>query len=55
VNYTGNSFPEGGIDFMLGLENKFNNAPVNLSLDLEPILDFVVFPKVISMKDYISD
>jgi hypothetical protein len=29
-----------GIDGILGLDYKFNNAPVNISLDLKPFIDF---------------
>ncbi|MFM2206952.1 MAG: hypothetical protein RL213_927 [Bacteroidota bacterium] len=30
-----------GLDFILGLDYKFKNAPVNLSLDIKPYVDFV--------------
>ncbi|REJ82869.1 MAG: hypothetical protein DWQ44_01760 [Bacteroidetes bacterium] len=29
-----------GIDFILGLEYKFNNVPITLGLDLKPFVDF---------------
>jgi hypothetical protein len=29
-----------GIDFILGLDYKFTNAPVNLGLDIKPFIDF---------------
>ena len=29
-----------GIDFIIGLDYKFNNAPLNLGLDLKPFVDF---------------
>jgi len=30
----------GGLDFIIGLDYKFNRAPINLSLDLKPFVDF---------------
>ena len=30
-----------GADFIIGLDYKFQNAPVNLSLDVKPMVDFV--------------
>jgi len=29
-----------GLDFILGLDYKFNNAPLNIGLDLKPFIDF---------------
>ncbi|MDZ4824606.1 MAG: hypothetical protein SH856_14205 [Flavobacteriales bacterium] len=29
-----------GADFIIGLDYKFNNAPINLSLDLKPFINF---------------
>lgn len=29
-----------GLDFILGLDYKFNNAPINIGLDLKPFIDF---------------
>lgn len=38
-------YPDGtatvaGIDFILGLDYKFNNAPFNIGLDIKPFFDF---------------
>ena len=30
-----------GADFIIGLDYKFNNAPVNLSLDVKPFIDLI--------------
>lgn len=29
-----------GLDFIIGLDYKFNNAPLNIGLDLKPMVDF---------------
>ncbi|MEO5571404.1 MAG: hypothetical protein ABIT08_09475 [Bacteroidia bacterium] len=29
-----------GLDFILGLDYKFNNAPINIGLDIKPFIDF---------------
>ena len=47
VLYVDNDGPSrtiGGLDFILGLDYKFNGAPVNVSLDLKPFVDFFEFP-----------
>jgi len=31
----------GGLDFILGLDYKFNRAPFNIGLDIKPFIDFV--------------
>ncbi len=40
VNAPGNTAAVAGIDFILGLDYKFPNAPFNLGLDLKPFVDF---------------
>ena len=38
--YEGNSYVGVGIDGVLGLDYKFNGAPINLSLDWQPSFEF---------------
>lgn len=40
VDYPGESAAVVGIDFILGLDYKFNKAPFNIGLDLKPFVDF---------------
>ncbi len=40
VSYPGNTATIAGIDFILGLDYKFNNAPFNIGLDVKPFVDF---------------
>ena len=30
-----------GVDFIIGMDYKFNNAPLNLGLDMKPFMDFI--------------
>jgi hypothetical protein len=39
-NYRGTSYVGVGIDGVLGLDYKFNGAPINLSLDWQPSFEF---------------
>jgi hypothetical protein len=39
-NYKGTSYVGVGIDGVLGLDYKFNGAPINLSLDWQPSFEF---------------
>jgi hypothetical protein len=32
-----------GLDFILGLDYKFTNAPINIALDIKPFIDFAPF------------
>jgi len=41
VDEVGESAVVGGVDFILGLDYKFDNAPINLGLDIKPFVDFV--------------
>ncbi|HLG33884.1 MAG TPA: hypothetical protein VI757_03305 [Bacteroidia bacterium] len=36
----GSSSAVAGLDFILGMDYKFNNAPFNVGLDLKPFIDF---------------
>ena len=40
VEYPGESAAVFGVDFIVGLDYKFNKAPLNLGLDLKPFVDF---------------
>jgi hypothetical protein len=40
VSAPGNTAAVAGIDFILGLDYKFPNAPFNLGLDIKPFVDF---------------
>lgn len=40
VDYPGSSAAVGGLDVILGLDYKFNNAPFNVGLDIKPFVDF---------------
>jgi hypothetical protein len=40
ADYPGESNVVGGIDFILGLDYKFNGAPINIGLDIKPFIDF---------------
>ena len=40
ADYPGNSATVAGVDFILGLDYKFNNAPFNMGLDIKPFVDF---------------
>jgi hypothetical protein len=40
VDYPGESAAVFGVDFILGLDYKFNNAPFNIGLDMKPFFDF---------------
>ena len=40
VDEPGESAAVFGIDFIIGLDYKFRNAPLNLGLDLKPFVDF---------------
>lgn len=40
VSYPGDHAAVFGVDFIIGLDYKFNNAPLNLGLDLKPFIDF---------------
>lgn len=40
VENPGGSSVVAGVDFILGLDYKFNNAPFNVGLDLKPFIDF---------------
>ncbi len=40
VEREGESASVGGLDFIIGLDYKFNKAPVNVSLDIKPFVDF---------------
>ena len=40
VNNPGGSSVVGGVDFILGLDYKFRNAPFNIGLDVKPFFDF---------------
>ena len=40
VEYPGESATVVGIDFIIGLDYKFNKAPLNLGLDVKPFVDF---------------
>jgi len=39
-SYAGNSFSTFGIDGVLGLDYKFEGAPINLSVDWQPYFEF---------------
>lgn len=41
VSDSGDSRVVIGADFIIGLDYKFNNAPLNVGLDLKPFVDFV--------------
>lgn len=41
VDEVGGSAVIGGVDFILGLDYKFDRAPINLGLDIKPFVDFV--------------
>ena len=41
VEEPGHSSSVFGIDFILGMDYKFNNAPLNIGLDLKPFVDFI--------------
>jgi hypothetical protein len=40
VEYPGETATVAGIDFILGLDYKFNDAPFNVGLDIKPFFDF---------------
>jgi hypothetical protein len=40
TQYPGETSAVAGIDFILGLDYKFNNAPFNIGLDVKPFFDF---------------
>jgi len=40
VDRPGESNTVGGLDFILGLDYKFNKAPFNIGLDIKPFVDF---------------
>jgi len=44
VEYPGNTATVGGIDFILGMDYKFRNAPFNIGLDIKPFFDFYSGP-----------
>jgi hypothetical protein len=44
VDEEGASRTVAGLDFILGLDYKFREAPVDVSLDLKPFIDFFEFP-----------
>ncbi len=37
--HDGDGFVIGGIDFIIGMDYKFNKAPINIALDLKPFVD----------------
>ena len=40
VEYPGNTATVAGVDFILGMDYKFRNAPFNVGLDIKPFFDF---------------
>ena len=44
VDQVNNNHTVGGLDAILGLNYKIKNAPIDLSLDIKPFVDFFEFP-----------
>jgi hypothetical protein len=44
VEDAGTSSTIGGLDFILGLDYKIKNAPLDISADIKPFVDFFEFP-----------